>query len=128
VNKRITGTKEVDELPEWVKLVQECIEIKKKDEVKKESEESNHNHLALTTGLYELVLNRIRELEDKSNLKSNIIRFPDVFRKLCASFQITKEQAWELLFLFGDLGLLEIVPYQGIRLKAKSSFNSVERI
>lgn len=67
------------------------------------------------TGLYLLALQRIEEL--RSNNNSRIIRFPRVFEKLCSSFCITKSQAWELLFLFHELGFLEVVPYQGVRVK-----------
>lgn len=67
------------------------------------------------TGLYSLALNRLKEL-DKS-YKSGIIRFPKVFEKLCATFFITKEQAWELLFIFNEFGFIEIVPFQGIKIK-----------
>lgn len=106
-------------LPEWIKLIREYTRLKKKEE---DMEENNsHKHLAFTTGLYALVFRRIKELEKHSNFKSRIIRFPVVFKKLCASLQITKEQAWELLFLFKDLGFLEIVPYQGIRIRNNRS-------
>jgi hypothetical protein len=53
----------------------------------------------------------------KTSGKSEIIRFPKVFEKLCVSFQITKNEAWELLFIFDDFGFVEIVKHQGIKLK-----------
>jgi len=67
------------------------------------------------TGLYSLALNQLKELY--KNDKSSIIRFPKLFEKLCATFFITKEQAWELLFIFHEFGFIEIVPFQGIRIK-----------
>ncbi len=67
------------------------------------------------TGLYTIALERLRKLE--ASPKSGIIRFPNVFEKLCSPFSITKEQAWEILFILRDFGFIEIVPYQGIKLK-----------
>jgi hypothetical protein len=64
-------------------------------------------------GLYALALARLKELESPLN---KIIRFPRVFEKLCATFSITKRQCWEILFIFRDLGFIEIVPHHGIRI------------
>lgn len=66
------------------------------------------------TGLYFIALERISKL-DKS--KDNIIRFPKVFEKLCSTFCITKKDCWEVLLTFRDIGFIEIVPYQGIKMK-----------
>ena len=68
----------------------------------------------LRGGLYRIALERLKELEKP--LGSKIIRFPEVFNKLCSTFSITKEESWEILFMFRDLGFIEIVPYQGIRI------------
>ena len=65
-------------------------------------------------GLYGKALERLRELD-----RGGVIRFPEVFRKLCTTFSITKEECWEVLFALRDAGLIEIVPYQGVRLKRK---------
>ena len=67
--------------------------------------------------LYNLALQRIKELGKFSNGKSKIIRFPLVFEKLCRNFSISKDQAWELLFLFHELGFIEIIPFQGVKIK-----------
>lgn len=64
-------------------------------------------------GLYSVFLDRMKELKPNS---SGIIRFPVVFEKLCASFQITKKQCWDILFMFRDFGLIEIVKGQGIKI------------
>jgi len=64
-------------------------------------------------GLYSLFLDRLNELKPNS---SGIIRFPIVFEKLCASFQITKKQCWDILFMFRDFGLIEIVKGQGVKI------------
>jgi len=65
-------------------------------------------------GLYSLFLDRMKELKSNS---SGIIRFPEVFEKLCTSFQITKKQCWEILFMFRDFGFIEIIKGQGIKIK-----------
>ena len=64
-------------------------------------------------GLYSIFLKRLKELKPD---KSGIIRFPKVFEKLCSSFQITKKQCWDILFMFRDFGLIEIVRGQGVRI------------
>ena len=64
-------------------------------------------------GLYSLFLDRLKELKSNS---SGIIRFPVVFEKLCASFQITKKQCWDIIFMFRDFGLIEIIKGQGIKI------------
>jgi len=65
------------------------------------------------SGLYFLALERLRKLE---KTKNNIIRFPKVFQSLCCSFQISKKEAWEILFVLHDLRFVRIVPCQGIRI------------
>jgi len=62
-------------------------------------------------GLYGLALMRLREC---GRVDSKIISFPDLFEKLCRSFQIKKREAWELLFILRDLGFLKIVPTKGV--------------
>ena len=64
-------------------------------------------------GLYGLALQRLKEC--KSN--TGIIKFPDVFTKLCTGFSIKKEECWELLFLFKDFGFIEIICGHGVKLK-----------
>ncbi len=64
-------------------------------------------------GLYSIFLKRLKDLKPD---KSGIIRFPKVFEKLCTSFQITKKQCWEILFMFRDFGLIEIVKGQGVKI------------
>jgi hypothetical protein len=67
--------------------------------------------------LYSLAIQRLKELENFSNGKSKIIRFPLVFEKLCRNFSISKDQTWELLFLFHEFGFIEIIPFQGVRIR-----------
>jgi len=71
-------------------------------------------------GLYELLFNRLKELETSNNRQGRIIRFPLVFLKLCRNFSMTKAQAWEIIFELRDLGIIEIVPFQGIKLKKRN--------
>ena len=63
-------------------------------------------------GLYGLAFERIKQCGSNNG----IIAFPDVFEKLCRSFSIKKKEAWEILFILRDFGLLEVVPYHGIRI------------
>ena len=67
------------------------------------------------TGMWleRLVLKRLLELP--ASPKSGIVRFPDVFEKLCRNFSITKKECWELLLILRDSGLIEVVPNQGVQ-------------
>lgn len=62
-------------------------------------------------GLYGLALQRLKECRTSRE----VIRFPEVFSKLCRGFSINKEKCWELLFLFRDIGMIDIVCGHGIR-------------
>jgi hypothetical protein len=64
-------------------------------------------------GLYSLFLDRLEELKPNS---SGIIKFPEVFEELCTSFQINKKQCWEIIFMFRDFKLIEIIKGQGIKI------------
>ncbi|MBS3074884.1 hypothetical protein J4429_00335 [Candidatus Pacearchaeota archaeon] len=71
-------------------------------------------------GLYNLLFRRLDELQRQS--KKEIIPFPMVFVKLCSNFSIKKNECWELLFLIRDMGIIEIIPHHGIRLKEEINF------
>lgn len=64
-------------------------------------------------GLYGLAVARLKECR----VRNGIIRFPDVFSKLCTTFSLKKEECWELLFLFRDFGLIEIICGHGVRIR-----------
>lgn len=85
------------DLPEWVKFVNSIAE---REEL----------------SLYDLALERIKSLERK---KGEVIRFPAVFGKLCPSFQIKKDDAWSVLHVLESKGRIEIVPFQGVRIKIR---------
>lgn len=65
-------------------------------------------------GLYGILWKRLEKLQ--KDCKKDIIPFPEIFGKLCGNFSIKKEDCWEILFLLRDLGLIEIVPYHGIKI------------
>ena len=66
-------------------------------------------------GLYSLFLKRLCEIKTKNE----IIPFPLVFQKICANFSISKEECWEILFLFRDIGFIEIHTGHGIKILKK---------
>ena len=69
-------------------------------------------------GLYHLALQRLKSLEPCAcGRRSRIVTFPKIFTKLCSSLQITRLQAWELLFLFQEFQFLKIIPRKGVRLR-----------
>ncbi len=73
----------------------------------------NANKKHFPSGLYGLALERLNELDGSS---SGVIRFPRAFEKLGSTFSINKQQCWELLFVFRDLGFIEIAPGNGIKI------------
>ena len=66
------------------------------------------------SGLYGLAFLRIRGCE---RIKGQVIRFPIVFSAICRSYSIKKFQAWEILRIFQDLGLIKIVAGHGVIIK-----------
>lgn len=69
----------------------------------------------MTKGLYSLFLKRLCEIKTKKE----IIPFPLVFEKICTNFSIPKEECWEILFLFRDIGFIEIHAGHGIKILKK---------
>jgi len=65
-----------------------------------------------------LAYERLKEIQSKASV-SGIIPFPHVFSKLCASFSLPKVDAWQLILTLKDIGLIEIVPFHGIRIVEK---------
>lgn len=63
-------------------------------------------------------LQRLKEVYQKipPKSKTEFIPFPDVFQKLCVSFSIKKQEAWNWLFIIRDLGFIEVVASRGIKL------------
>jgi len=66
------------------------------------------------SGLYSIFLQRLANAKQS---KDGLVEFPDAFEKLCRNFSITKAQCWEVLLLLNDLGVVEIVPGHGVRLR-----------
>jgi len=122
--------KEKEKIPEWIKLVNEYIDLTRNSN-KTESKPQNDGKVIGSepikefNGLYGLALSRLIELEKFADTRSRTIRFPVVFEKICKSFQINKAQAWDLLFLLSDIGLIKIIPYQGIRIADGQSIGQI---
>jgi len=98
---------ELDDLPEWVKFVNKYAQEKKRPQKTFELDKLS---------IESLVLKRLNELYQPV-FPDQIIRFPKVFTKICPIYCLTKGQAWSILKRLEQHGLLEIVPYQGIRIK-----------
>lgn len=64
-------------------------------------------------GLYSIFLKRLKKLEKQPG---KIITFPKIFQSICTNFKMTKDQAWEVIFILNELGLIEIVKFKGIKL------------
>ena len=63
-------------------------------------------------GLYSKLLSRLFIIKTEKDY----IPFPKVFQNICRAHSITKQEAWECLFLLRDCGFIEIVRFHGIRL------------
>ena len=74
-------------------------------------------------GLYSILLRRLDEISKTSN--SEIIPLPVVFEKICRNFSIKKEECWEILFLLRDLGVIDIIPYHGIKINFRKKDNDI---
>jgi len=107
--------KESKEKPAWVELVKTYLVLKKSQDIKSKNELNNEINKNFS-GLYGLALQRLLELKDYENSESKIIRFPLVFSKLCRNFSMNKHEVWNLLFFLKDMGIIQIVPYQGVKL------------
>lgn len=57
----------------------------------------------------------VRSVQGRS-IKPKLIKFRAFFAKICPTFCLTKRQAWSLARLMQAEGLIEIVPFRGIRL------------
>lgn len=106
---------DVEELPEWVKLINKCANENKENKKRNDEYRFNHND---ELSIENLVLNRLKKLYQPL-LPDQIIRFPSVFSTICPIFCLTKGQAWTILKRIEGAGLIEIIPYQGIRIKKK---------
>lgn len=65
-------------------------------------------------GLYSLVIKRLEKLP---TTRSGIIRFPNAFEEICRSFQLPKKDCWELFLTLQDIGTIQIVRLQGIKIQ-----------
>jgi hypothetical protein len=102
-----TESPDIDELPEWVKFVNEYSRRHKRKEKTIDFDELSIESLAFKRlcDLYQPIL------------PDRIIRFPIVFSKICPIYCLTKGQAWSILKRLEEFGLIEVVPYQGIRIR-----------
>lgn len=69
-------------------------------------------------GFYTNFLLRLKkiELSVKSNSKKSYIPFPIIFERSFGASGITKEHAWEILFLMEEFGFIKVIPFHGIKL------------
>lgn len=99
-------SEDLEELPEWIKIVNKISNKNQKKRLSKQEDLS----------LEDLVFRRLQELHQPM-FPDQIIRFPLVFSKICPILCLTKDEAWQVLKKLDESGNIEIVPYQGIRIK-----------
>jgi len=49
--------------------------------------------------------------------KKDYIPLPEVWKTLCRSFQLKKQEAWECLYYLQKKECIKIIPFHGIQLK-----------
>ncbi|MCX6746867.1 MAG: hypothetical protein NTU63_01900 [Candidatus Pacearchaeota archaeon] len=72
-----------------------------------------------SSGLYTHLALKLKQIESaiKNNSKKSYIPFPLIFSKGFGATGISKNKMWEVLFLMKEFGLIEVIPFHGIRLK-----------
>ena len=70
-------------------------------------------------GLYTKFLIRLAEARIKCNKET--IPFPYIFEKICRNFSINKKECWEYIFFLKEMGIIELIPYHGVKLNYKYS-------
>ncbi len=70
-----------------------------------------------------LALRRLERIKTKTSfVRTNaVIRFPNCFHAICSTLCLNKQEAWGLLKAMEAEGMIEIVPYHGIRLNCLGS-------
>mgnify|MGYP001603807577 CR=1 FL=1 len=65
-----------------------------------------------------LALRRLERIKTKTSFVRSdaVIRFPSCFHAICSTLCLNKQEAWGLLKTMQAEGMIEIVPYHGVRL------------
>jgi hypothetical protein len=66
-----------------------------------------------------LLLSKVLKCLSKARTNSKLIPLPEVFYQLGTTLHLNKEECWYVLHLLFQEGLIEIVPFKGIRLKTR---------
>jgi hypothetical protein len=66
-----------------------------------------------------LFLSKVLKCLSKARTNSKIIPLPEVFYQLGTVLHLTKEECWYVLRLLSKEGLIEIIPFKGVRLKTR---------
>jgi hypothetical protein len=66
-----------------------------------------------------LFLSKVLKCLGKARTNSKIIPLPEVFYKLGTVLHLTKEECWYVLRLLSKEGLIEFIPFKGVRLKTR---------
>ncbi len=91
----------------WVDILHKAMAQKEKPKPEPEPQQKP------TQGLYTILFRRLEEI--RKDCHKEIIPFPVLFEKLCRNFSISKQECWDILFMLRDVGLIEIVPYRGVK-------------
>lgn len=53
----------------------------------------------------------------KETRPNKIIKFPKIFQSVCTNFKMTKEKAWDVLLMLNEFEIIELIPFNGVKLK-----------
>jgi len=79
------------------------------------AENARTSNSSVEVSIEALTLKRLRCLFQPLDPPTKLLRFPVVFERLCAVLCLKKREAWAVLRSLESQGLIEIVPFQGIR-------------
>lgn len=77
-----------------------------------------------------LALRRLTRLRTRTQLvrPNAVLRFPSCFHAICSTLCLNKQEAWSLLKTMEAEGMIEIVPYHGIRLLSEQSITETQSV
>ena len=67
---------------------------------------------------YWKLLAKLKDIEESRsrNSRKKYLSLPETFKRVGGAFSMRKEEIWNRLFLLRDFGLIEIIPFHGVRL------------
>ena len=68
--------------------------------------------------VHKKAISTLKRRKCKNKPPSEVIRLPDVFHTLSWLFHLNKREAWVFIKELERYGLIQLIPYQGVRIRA----------